>query len=739
MKSAYSANDLAAILEKTARSVTRQADGEGWRFIWKKCRGPVYKAYLFDLLPEGIRIQIARHEAAAGTVSLSLQCGAAAGAERGLAMVQEVAESAERSRINMERGLVAFAQLPKLAQTEAEARREILAARDAFIVAAGLPLKRGTQLFCQEYREGFINLPGWINEAAGPSLSWSTLNRWQQSYVDAGLAGLASGYRSPNKGKTTLTSAQVALVQGLLTAHPHISLQTIGDAMAARFNGQSPHLSSVRRYVKAWKAKHESLLLYMSNPDAWKNRHQFALGDASEQVERLNQVWEFDSTPADIMLADGRYAVVGVIDVYSRRMKLLVSPTSRATAVAALTRRAILDWGVPEIAKTDNGADYVSQHMVRVFEGLGVEQLLCPPFTPECKPHIERGLGGFSHGIVELLPGYIGHSVADRKAIEARRSFADRLMKRGGDPVEAKQLTAAELQTLCDRWCRAMYEQNPHAGLNGQKPADVARAWTTPVRRISNERALDILMAEAPSEGGLRTVTKKGVRVDKVHYIAAEMVGYEGQQVRVLLDATDLGTIHLFDAGNGEYICTAVDPIRTGHDRAEIASRTRARHKTLMQEGSKELRKITRETAAEDIHREILEYREGQIASIIPMPQASEAYTTPALDEAMRAVLGREQMSRDHDEMAELLDEAIADSDQAAVVYKKKVESGIVPIFASATDRFQWIRDRHRAGTGLSGPEKDFLEWFYSTASGRFYLKNEGDLRKTIIAATKSE
>ncbi len=44
------------------------------------------------------------------------------------------------------------------------------------------------------------------------------------------------------------------------------------------------------------------------------------------------------------MLSDGqRHVIVGVIDVFTRRMKLLVSRTSSAAAVAALLRRTLLE------------------------------------------------------------------------------------------------------------------------------------------------------------------------------------------------------------------------------------------------------------------------------------------------------------------------------------------------------------------------------------------------------------
>ncbi|MEN8134294.1 MAG: DDE-type integrase/transposase/recombinase [Thermodesulfobacteriota bacterium] len=744
MQTEYSAIELAPILGKTSRTVSRQAINEGWRYVTRKCKGPAYKSFIAVLLPEPIRIKVARHTAINGSgvtspfsaaavsaTAAPLGVGAQAGALLGQTRVADTAESAEQARINRERGLAAFNQLPEQRQREAEARLEILQARDAFIEAACLPMKRGSQAFALEYCEGNLNLPGAITRIIGATLSWSTLNRWQQSYKDAGLAGLASGYKSPNKGKTTLSPPQRELIKGLLTAHPHISLVKIMSSLEARFDGSVPHISSVRRYVKRWTKKHQSLLLYIANPDVWKNKHQTAQGDASAQVSRLNQVWEFDSTPTDVMLKDGRYNLIGVIDVYSRRPKLLVSPTSKASAVAALTRRAILDWGIPEIAKTDNGADYVSKHLVRVFEGLEIKQVLCPPFTPESKPHIERFFKTFSHDIMELLPGYIGHSVADRKAIEARRSFADRLMKKGGDPVELNKMTSAELQDICDRWCQAIYEQNQHGGLNGETPAAMARDWTEPVKRITNARALDLLLSEAPGGDGIRTVAKKGVKVDNTYFIAAELPE-PGTQVRVLLDATDYGTIYIFDGESRDYICTAVDPIRTGHDRVEIAAKSKAIQKTIMREGSKELKKIARQTAAKDIHMEILEHREGQIAGIVDFPQVAEDYTTPALDQAAKAVIGHDQASREQEEMDELLDDLATERQEETVVYEEKKASGIVPLFTCSTERYQWLRDQIVGGRKLTAEETAFLDEFYQTKAGGMFMDLEGDLRPPV-------
>jgi transposase InsO family protein len=459
------------------------------------------------------------------------------------------------------------------------------------------------------------------------------------------------------------------------------------------------------------------------------------VGDAAQQVDRLNQDWEFDSTPADVMLADGRHSLIGVIDVFSRRLKLLVSKTSRATAVAALIRAALLDWGVPETAKTDNGADYVSKHIVGVFSALQVEQILCPPFTPEAKPHIERAFKTFAHSFQELMPNYIGHSVAQRKDIESRRTFAERLGQ--ADSIVEINMTADELQRYCDRWCEAIYHQNVHRRLDGRTPAAVARIWRGTERRIEDVRALDILLAEAPDNNGIRTIGKKGVRVGNNEYIAAELAGLEGKAVRVKLDPADLGTIYLFDE-DGSFICVAQDPLRTGIDRAEVAARLHNLQKEKMSAAKKEAKKIARKQAVEQIHEEILQHRERQIANIVELPRPSIPYMTPALDEAARAAEAIQRNQRELDEIDELIAEADAGPELAGVslpameISPKPAEPKVIPIFATMSDRYNWIKHRERSAPGLTRQEYDWLSEYYTSTGGRMYLQLEGDLRKRM-------
>lgn len=706
----------------TERAVQYIAKTKGWPFRPRQGRGGG-REYHISSLPEATRLHLA---------AKSIKAGHGISEEIAARVARRHVEERERRLIAGEKRLAAYSALLPEQRRVADARADVVKALELYVKKAGFAtVKAGAADFATRYNRREIEIS---SEVLGliPTVSSSTLFRWRKLLAEAGPAALTNHYHNPKQGSTSLIPAQQDFCIAMLVDHPHCTFQTIFAGMQARFNGQTPNISAIRRFVSRWRDGHKSLLLFMRNPDEWRNKHLFAFGDADEQIERVNQRWEFDSTPADLLLTDGRHCVIGVVDVFSRRFRLLVAKSSKSTAVAGLLRIAILAWGVPEEAKTDNGSDYVSKHLVGAFEALGIEQILCPPFTPEAKPHIERAFRTFSHGIVELLPGYIGHSVADRKAIEARRSFADRLMKRGepggqAEPIQVS-LTASEFQQLCDRWCEAIYHQNPHHGLDGKSPAEVARAWQGEARRIADVRALDILLAEAPRD--TCTVTKKGIRIDHRHHIADALAGLEGEQVRVKLDPADLGTVYVFSLA-GRFICTAVDPLRLGHDRAEIAARTKALQKRIVHEGSRELRKLAREQATRTIHTELLEYREAQIANIVELPKRSEEYTTEALEQAALAAAAKDADLRGQEEMEDIDQDwgTLGQKERLVSLARERPEEKVVLIFTDS-QRYDQIKDTAKALGYIAPDNWHWLDEYYQSVTGRMYFKLEGDLRQ---------
>lgn len=626
--------------------VRRLNDGDRYPYRWRNGASGKDKCYFHEYLPDEFRLALARYDAEPEN-GLQLSCpmaGETVAAARQL--LADEAARAEQRRLNLEAGLARFETLPEARQREALARRRFLEACEVFVAAAGVELrhgakrsKAGDKRFIIAYNKGLIPVDQEVVATIGASSSVATLRRLADAYEADGLAGLARKYRSGRKKSTTVPEEIQEFILGVIYKKPHTKVRWLMKMIKGEFGGELPSESAVRRWLDGWKKDNRNLLLSIIDPDGFKNSVSSAMGDASENVTRLNQLWELDSTPGDVMLTDGRHNLVGIIEVFSRRMRLLVSPSSSGAAVSALIRRCLLEWGVPEEAKLDNGKDYVSERVQRVLQGLAVTPIILPPFSPEKKPHIERGLQTFSHGIVEYLPGYIGHNVSERKALEGRRSFSQRLFQKG-EVIEVS-MSSAELQAVCDQWIEQMYLHEPHGGLNGATPMEMVRRWRQPIRTISDERALDMLLAPAPTDGGVRVIQKKGVAVNKAWYTAVELMGQEreGRPVKVLLDPCDMGVIYVyFDQGDHlEFLCKAYNKARAGVDPREIAAVGKAVQNRYYSEQRKALRQAAKKVGNAAEAQEILRKCRANSGQIVEFPKVTEPYSSPGLEEAARA------------------------------------------------------------------------------------------------------
>lgn len=730
----FTAADLAALhlpdLPATESGIIRRARRDGWTSRPRSGRGGGIE-YHISALPEPARIALAAKHAAGPACAFPGQA-AQVGAALGATIAHEAATSHERQRQQHAEALAEFAAMPEERQLEAKAKLALLQARDAFKTRAGIrAIVTASEKFAALYNAGQIQLPEWVTSYARRtgrlSVSWSSLNRWQKAYAAQGLPGLVNGFKSSSS--TSVPEDIQQYIQGLYTGHPHITFKKLKQAVEARFGDRAdlPSIHAIRRYAEKWCEENQGLLGYIANEDKWRNEQMLAFGSASEQVHALNQLWEMDGTPTDVMLKDGRHTVVGCIDVWSRRAKLLVAPTSKATHVSALMRRCILDWGCPpptredkdpnEGIRTDNGSDYTAEHINLVLTALEINQPICKPFSPEEKPHIERFFRTFSHGIVELLPGYVGHSVADRKAIEARKSFAKRLMKKGGDPIPV-ELTAEQFQKICDRWLNAIYHQDDHSAL-GMSPAEKARSWDGPVRRIGDERALDMLLLPAAK---LATLQKKGIRYDNGWHISPELGMYDvGQKFRIHPDPADLGTIYVYHPG-GYFVCVAQDPERTGINRAEVAMRAKNIQKAVMAEGAKALRKQAKKLGVEKAFEEILAHREGQIANVVELPRRTENYTTEALEQAGIAAEARQQ---------QVIDPEQRRADRARLVAEMQESGKLVTIPTDRRGRWRLYNELQRraaAGETLSERDTEWMETYRRSRECQTFIEVEQDL-----------
>ena len=460
-----------------------------------------------------------------------------------------------------------------------------------------------------------------------PKLSYQTLMRWQSNPE---LLLPKYGNRK-NNGIIDNNEELKEFVIATLFNFPDIKPNLLKDAVDARFRTSlkvRPSIKTLERWVKNYIANNQQVYNAITAPDKWRNHNLPAFGTLS--VDTLNGVWQLDSTPADIMLTDGRHNLLGAIDIYTRRMKLIVSKTSTSEAVANLLRRCILDWGVPDAVKTDNGQDYISVRTKTALKSLGVQQIVSQPFSPWEKGNVERMFRTFSHSLLELMPGFIGHNVAERNVIENRKEFSARLFKK--DKVIEINMSAAELQRFADRWVDDIYMHRPHSGedMQGQTPFSRVANWDKPIRTIKDERALDILLSDV----GERTVGKSGIRLDGLLYIAPELGARVGDVVLVRKDPDCVGTIYVFK--NSEFICIAEDTRYVGINRQAIAQKARQNAMSERKELKKQIKAAQSKQKVKDIAEEILQDKH-QLNNVVSLPKATVAYNNTEIDSAIEA------------------------------------------------------------------------------------------------------
>jgi putative transposase len=523
------------------------------------------------------------------------------------------------------------------AQESLAARLALIAAADRLAAETGLSRHVADKLFSGLYRIGKIEVAPWVREAV-KEFSAPSLARWRTHKRRGELSRLGVDKGAARRGKGKIESGAEGKVKAFLRAaivkQPHLSadhLKTLVEDKFPALKGVS--LRSFQRMRAKIEAEDRVLHTLVTNPDKYRGTYRLS-GTNSHPVARLNELWMIDASPADVLLVDGRYSVYLCVDIFSRRLVVYVSKTPRAEAVQLLMRRAILAWGVPERVKTDNGSDFVAKSTQRLFAAIGVEVETSRAFQPQEKGHVERAVRTFQHDLTPLLPGFVGHNVKDRKAIEERRAFAQRLKIDDAGAFKA-ELTAQELQTYCDEWAAGRYAHRPHAGLDGATPFQVASAFSGVVRRIDDQRALDLLLAPIVGGDGTRKVTKHGVRIEGSYYLAPNVL--PETRVVVRMDPEDMGRAWLFSDDQAEFLGEAICPELAGIDPAAAVAEARAQQKRLLEERAAELRADMRKIKPREMVDVIVRKAAKEAGKLVEFPKREESYTTPALQAASEA------------------------------------------------------------------------------------------------------
>ncbi|MEJ0012824.1 MAG: DDE-type integrase/transposase/recombinase [Bauldia sp.] len=613
-------------LPASTRGIAKLADRNGWRDRPAQARRRVGAEggggweYHIDLLPAWARLAYFRRHVAIDQPPLQ----------------QEAASEPEAE------------QLSSAAQSARDARLTIAKMADRHHKGSGLSVMAADRLFCDLFNGGSMPVAPWVKAAVG-SISPRTIARWRAATRRGALSSLAVDRSAARKGTGILERAEGGAVRSvalaMLAKNPLLTAKHIRALVSDRFGNQLardagaetrvplPPLRTFQHALQGWKHEYRHELTYLTDPDGFKNKVRFVATGAT-RADRLNEEWQVDASPADVMTSDGRQSIYLCIDVYSRRVSVLVTATPRAEAVGLLIRNCILAWGVPERIKSDNGSDFVAHWTARLIASLGIEHEKAAPFSPEQKGVVERAIGTFQRDCARTLPGFIGHSVADRQRIRAKTAFAKRLGT-GDEALFGVDLTVAELQAHVTAWAETIYAHAPHDGLKGATPFQRAAEYVGTVRRIEDAAALAVLLARVPGKDGIRRVTRSGIRIDGTHYLIGSVM--PGEDVLCRMDPADLGRLHVFAADGETFLGHAIAPELAGLDPAETISRVRAAQKALMSGRLADIRREAKKIGPRDVAAAQRRQAAGHSASLVAFPRPSEAHETPAIAAAAQA------------------------------------------------------------------------------------------------------
>jgi len=598
------------------------------------------------------------------------------------------------------------ALLSDRARERVGAQAEILKAHKDFAEAIGGTLRSTVTAFKRLYNSGEIELSAETRRCF-PRVSERILVWQRRRERGGGMAALADKRGELRRGTGLIDSnpdfRELVLA---MVAHfgKHLRATRVAEALRAKFpDTQLPSATTIRAFIRKWHRANASLSEAMHNPDRWKGKYRVKIADADEATVRLNQEWQIDGTPGDVMLADGRHHILAIIDVYSRRMMFHVAPSEGTAAAVRLICRAMLAWGVPEKIQGDNGAGFISHWAQRFFDDAHIEYEASPPFTPEDKSFIESGIGVMSPQLLAMLPGFIGHSVAQRQELRARTSFASRF---GAPPqkIFKVELTAAELQARLDDWSEHLYGNRIHSGLAGKSPNQVAAEYGGEIRRIGDERALMLLAEDAVA----RKVGREGIAVEGARFVAVELAGHVGETVTVFPDPSgDMGRRYIFreTARGREFLCIAENIDRLGFDRSNFAIIARRAQDRFIHEGRANLRKIKNRIKPETIIDAVLAH-----ASATSPGNASVGFSNLHETAALIAASGAIESAS----IAALAPAATQDSDLP------EIPAGASFIDENAEAEARWARYRRlRTMPDVSAEDRLWMRSYEGTAEWR--------------------
>lgn len=254
-------------------------------------------------------------------------------------------------------------------------------------------------------------------------------------------------------------------------------------------------------------------------------------------------------------------------DQYSRLVvgwALSLRPTA-AEVLAALRMAVVADpdrayGGVPARLRWDNGREFEADAVRQAGAVMGCVCVFCEPYSPWQKGKIERFNRTLEDKLLRGLPRWTG-GPRDKR----------------GELAEETPLTLGYFSVRFADFIEEYNERTAHASLGGRTPLQAWQGDSTPVERLSVQRARWMLKARET-----RRIQKDGIHHRGRIYFAPEISGLGGELVQLAFMPHDLRTVDVYY--QDRFLATAIDQAElTSEQKNAALARRRADAKAIAQ------------------------------------------------------------------------------------------------------------------------------------------------------------
>jgi putative transposase len=369
-----------------------------------------------------------------------------------------------------------------------------------------------------------------------------TLRRWILHYRKQGLKGLKKQERKDKGIHKSINEEYVLVIQALALQKPALPISMIVKKirhLSTQESATPPSYSTIYNIIRSLNPA----LLTMAQKGSKEYNQQYGLVFRRESI-RPNGMWQIDHTLLDVMVLDEKGKLCRpwltiVLDDYSRAVPgyflSLEAPCAVHTALAlrkAIWRKTNHQWpicGIPQILYTDNGTDFISEHIEQVCINLNIRLIHSIPLRPQGRGKIERFFGTLNTALLVTLPGY---------TLE-------------GKPATTPTLNLSMLESKIEDFILNYYHHTPSSTT---KLAPFQR-WSSegflPNLPASLEE-LDLLLLTVQKP---RKVRREGIFFQGLRYMSPTIAAFVGEMVEIRYDPRDMAEIRVYH--KQKFICQA--------------------------------------------------------------------------------------------------------------------------------------------------------------------------------------